>query len=176
MTLLQRTLRWIAGQFRPILRDLVLNAIASSVMLPKKLRPYFLSLFGHCIARTASIAPNCFLGSWSGLSVGASSYINYGCFFDLGAETVIGRNAFVGYEVMFCTCSHAIGSESQRAGAPTVQSIVVGDGAWVGARSILMPGSVVGPGTIVAAGSVVTGVCSANSLYAGVPARWVRDL
>ncbi|MDJ0408174.1 acyltransferase [Rhodococcoides fascians] len=77
---------------------------------------------------------------------------------------------------MFCTCSHAIGSESQRAGPATVQSIVVGDGAWVGARSILMPGSVVGTGTIVAAGSVVTGVCSANSLYAGVPARWVRDL
>lgn len=110
------------------------------------------------------------------MSVGSDSYINYGCFFDLGAETVIGRNAFVGYEVMFCTSSHVIGDESQRAGPPTVQKIVVGDGAWVGARSILMPGSVVGPGTIIAAGSVVTGVCAENSLYAGVPARWVRDL
>jgi len=48
---------------------------------------------------------------------------------------------------------------------------VIGDGAWIGARVIILPGVTVGAGAVIAAGSVVTSDCAPDSLYAGVPAQ-----
>ena len=39
-----------------------------------------------------------------------------------------------------------------------------------------MPGVTIGEGCIVAAGAVVTKDCESHGLYAGVPARRIRDL
>jgi acetyltransferase-like isoleucine patch superfamily enzyme len=41
---------------------------------------------------------------------------------------------------------------------------------------MIMPGVEVGPGCVVAAGAVVIKDCEPNGLYAGVPAKRVRDL
>jgi maltose O-acetyltransferase len=45
---------------------------------------------------------------------------------------------------------------------------------WGG--SIICPGVVIGEGVVVAAGSIVTKNCDANSLYAGNPARKIKEL
>jgi acetyltransferase-like isoleucine patch superfamily enzyme len=45
-----------------------------------------------------------------------------------------------------------------------------GDGAWLGAGTIVLPGVTVAAGGVVAAGSVVTADTEPNALYAGVPA------
>jgi hypothetical protein len=39
-----------------------------------------------------------------------------------------------------------------------------------------LPGVVIGPGCVIAAGAVVVSDCKPNGLYAGVPARRLRDL
>ena len=54
--------------------------------------------------------------------------------------------------------------------------MVIGDGCWIGARALLLPGTTVGSGSVVAAGAVVRGACEPNSLYAGVPAARIRAL
>jgi acetyltransferase-like isoleucine patch superfamily enzyme len=40
----------------------------------------------------------------------------------------------------------------------------------------VLPGAVVESGCVVAAGAVVTGHCLADGVYAGVPARRLRDV
>ncbi|MDD5247876.1 MAG: DapH/DapD/GlmU-related protein [Rhodocyclaceae bacterium] len=54
--------------------------------------------------------------------------------------------------------------------------IEIGDGCWIGARTIILGGVRMGPGCVVGAGSVVTRNVPANVLVAGVPARVVREL
>jgi len=108
--------------------------------------------------------------------IGEGSFVNYGCFFDGGAPIILGRDVALGYEVMLVNSSHAIGTRARRAGEPTAAPITIEDGAWVGARVVVLPGVRIGAGAVVAAGAVVTADCLPNSLYAGVPARWVRDL
>ncbi|TAM70043.1 MAG: acyltransferase [Microbacteriaceae bacterium] len=159
-----------------IARDAIVNSFMNSGVLPRLVRPRLWSMVGHSIDRSATINPSCYLGAVRGLTVGARSFINYGCFFDLAAETTIGSDCSIGYRVMFVTASHDPGDAHRRAGAATSAPIAVGDGTWLGARVVVLPGVTIGPGCVIAAGSVVVADCEPNALYAGSPAKWKRDL
>lgn len=50
----------------------------------------------------------------------------------------------------------------------------IGDGVWLGMRSMIMPGVTIGEGAIVAANSVVTKDVEPYSMVAGSPAKHVR--
>lgn len=52
-----------------------------------------------------------------------------------------------------------------------VGMVIVDDHAFIGARSLIMPGVHIGEGSIVAAGSVVTKDVLAGEVWGGVPAR-----
>ena len=54
--------------------------------------------------------------------------------------------------------------------------IVAHDGCWIGANSTILPGTVIEKGCVIAAGSVVKGLLKSNRLYAGVPAKEIRQL
>ena len=63
-----------------------------------------------------------------------------------------------------------------RAGALFLAPLVVSSGCWIGARAVLLPGLTIGEGCVVGAGAVVTKDCLPIGLYAGIPARRIRDL
>lgn len=54
--------------------------------------------------------------------------------------------------------------------------VTIGDGAVIGTRAVLMPGSNVGEGAVVSAGSVVTGPVKPHTLVFGNPARPLKEL
>lgn len=157
-------------------RDSYLNRVLSSAWVPRRLRSIALTRVGHSVANSAVMNPGCFLGARTGLTLGEGSFINYGCFFDLGAKTVIGSRVNVGYESMFLTCTHEVGPAERRAGTYVAAPIVIGSGAWIGARVVIMPGVTVGAGCVIASGSVVVSDCAPNTVYAGIPAVSRRTL
>ena len=150
------------------------NVVAASPAVGRPLRGRLLRRAG-IDAGTAIVEPGCFffgarvhLGDWT--------YVNHGCYFDARDEIVLGDRCALGMQVLLCTSSHAPGDASRRAGEYESSPIVVGDGTWIGARAVVLPGVSIGPGCVVGAGAVVTGDLDAHGLYAGVPARRVRDL
>jgi acetyltransferase-like isoleucine patch superfamily enzyme len=54
--------------------------------------------------------------------------------------------------------------------------VVIGAGSWLGARSVVLPGTTLGRNVVVAAGAVVRGEVPDHAVVAGVPARVVRRL
>lgn len=82
----------------------------------------------------------------------------------------------MGPRSMIITAKHSIGGPEMRAGGGRPEPVVIGDGTWIGAGAIILPGLNVGAGCIIASSAVVTKDCEPNGLYAGVPARRIRDV
>lgn len=112
------------------------------------------------------------------LIIGAGSWLSPGTklYTHLDASIEIGAECDIGPEVSFITGSHRFGPAARRAGEGFAKSIVVGDGCWIGARSVILGGVSIGAGSVIAAGSVVTVNIPPHSLAAGVPAMVKRQL
>lgn len=108
------------------------------------------------------------------VKIGKNTFINQRTIIRPG--TIIGQRVDIGPNVMFITDSHEIGDNNKRAGRPITKEIIVGDGCWIGAGSTILGGVTIEEGVIIAAGSLVNKNCKANSLYAGVPAKFIKRL
>jgi acetyltransferase-like isoleucine patch superfamily enzyme len=124
---------------------------------------------------TDLIGPACYFHS-SDIHIGPRTLLNHGVHIENVAPVEIGADCAFGMYVTLLTSTHAIGPHSARAGAWSVAPIRVRDGCWLGARVTVLPGVTIGAGCVVAAGAVITESCSEDGLYAGVPARRLKDL
>lgn len=101
----------------------------------------------------------CFFDSPSKVFIGEGTFINYRNTFHTSNGTVtitIGKNCNIAPDCMFMCTTHKNGSEYRRAGELEYAPIVIGDGCWIGTRSVILPGVTIGNGCVIAAGSIVT--------------------
>jgi len=106
--------------------------------------------------------------------IGDGTFINQQCV--IRPNIKIGRHVSIGPGVMLLSDSHEIGPSEMRAGKSIYPPIHIGDGCWIGANSTIIGNVKVGKGTIIGAGSLVNKNCEPDSLYAGVPARFIKKL
>lgn len=146
---------------------------------PTHLRWALLRLAGLDIGR-ARIRADVFIGS-SKISIGDGCSINRGCFLD-GFEAIhIGNHVHIGMQAMIITSTHRIGppvpayggrrSSKQPFGLP----VTIGDGCWIGARAVILPGVTIGNGAIIGAGAVIAHSVQAGATVVGPAARALRQ-
>lgn len=152
----------------------LINIVQASPFVPVWLR-ILLLLLGGARIWGAGIYSGCYFGS-KDIRMGLGTFVNRGVLFDGTAPITLGKQVAVGHRVQFITSTHEIGPASGRAGRVVNLPIVVGDGCWIGARAVILPGVTIGEGCIIGAGAVVTKDCAPNGLYAGSPVRRVREL
>lgn len=157
------------------LRDVYLNSVLASGLMNQDDRRRALIDLGFSLADDCLIRERCWFGGTT-LEVGQGSSVNVGCFFDLLGSVTIGDRCDIGMNVSFITSSHELGEHWRRAGAVLAVDVVIGDGCWIGAGAMILPGVAIGQGCIVAGGSVVNRSCERDGLYAGNPARRIKDL
>lgn len=151
------------------------NSIAGSYFCPIQIRRIIYNFFGHKVKGT--IYPEAFIGFGpEKLTIEKNSYCNYRCFFDLGADIIIGNNCSIAYGVTFVNSSHHIGNADKRGGEIVQKQIIIKDGCWIGANATIMPGVTIEEGCIIGTGSLVNTNCKRNGIYVGVPAKRIRDL
>lgn len=155
-------------------RGFFINWLAASPLLVNPVRALLMRLYGIRTS-TNGIRSGCFFAGRD-IVIGAGTFVNYRCFFDGSAPIHIGKDCGIGMEVLFCTSTHIVGPATKRAGRVNPRPITVGDGCWIGARSVILPGVTIGDGCAIAAGTVITSDCAPNGMYAGVPARRIREL
>lgn len=160
----------MAGLIR---RDLYFNKLCASTMISNKLRNALYRWGGVKLHKGVTICPHCFVGN-SNLEIGEGTFINYNVWFNTAGGIEIGTKCNIAYKVTFVTSTHEVSGSDRRAGEAISNGIKIGDGTWIGANAIIMPGVHVGSGCIIAAGSVVLRDCEANCLYAGNPAKKIK--
>lgn len=121
------------------------------------------------------------------IHIGADTFVNANCVFLDSAEIRIGANVLIGPGAQLLTVSHPVKaadrivSQDQRAPAQApyvlfAKPITIGDNAWIGAGSIVLPGVTIGANTTIGVGSIVTADVPADCLAYGQPCRVQRNL
>ena len=103
----------------------------------------------------------------SRLRIGTYGGFNARCFFELCDHVTIGDHVAIGQDVMFLTRTRDTSSPEQRGRSSGSAPIEVGNGAWLGARCVIMPGVKIGAGSVIGASVVVTKDVPANILLMG---------
>jgi acetyltransferase-like isoleucine patch superfamily enzyme len=126
----------------------------------------------------------------SRLTIGDNCIIQARTAIECMGSVTIGSDALIGFDILISDgrghsvewadrvqdqliyrTPHAINMQTM-----SNQPVAIGQGCWIGARTIILPGVTIGDGCTIGAGSVVTKSIPDFSIAAGNPARVVRDL
>lgn len=110
------------------------------------------------------------------LKIGADCTIEAEGVWDLSDHLTIGDRVTIEPGVMILTSTHELDFPSHRAGKQVLNPVVVGDGAWLRARCIVLPGVTIGAGAVVEAGAVVNKDVAPHTRVGGVPATTLQAL
>lgn len=116
------------------------------------------------------------------------------------SEIKIGTNVGISQSAIVSHCSVVIGDNVDIGGGCTIYTsdfhsldykirnskedqknkknapVIIEDNVFIGARSLILKGVVIGKNSIIGAGSVVTKSIPSNQIWAGNPARFIRNL
>ena len=107
------------------------------------------------------------------IKIGKNSIINEKCHLDARGGIIIHNNVSISIYTVLITGSH-------NAQSPTFEflemPIHIEDNVWIGAHSILLPGSYLKTSCLIGAGSTVRkGEYQIDGFYSGVPATYVKQ-
>jgi maltose O-acetyltransferase len=122
-----------------------------------------------------------------GVEMGENTFANFGMRVTLNennpdVKIVIGKNVSIAPNVVFIADSCAnngniINTLSYIKDHLTVAAtIIIEDDVWIGANVTILPGITIGTCSVIGAGSVVTKDVEPYSIYAGIPAKMIRNL
>jgi len=94
-----------------------------------------------------------------------------------GGTVIIGDNVLIGPNVVIRASDHnfakldiPINAQGHAGG-----KIIIGDNVWIGANAVITKNVSIGNNSIIGAGSIVTKDVEANSIYAGNPAKKIKE-
>lgn len=144
----------------------------NSLITSSSLKVWLLRLFGAKIGNGVVIKPSVNIKYPWLLSVGDHVWIGEKVWIDNLTDVVIGNNVCVSQSAMLLTGNHDYKKQTFDL---RVAAIILEDGVWVGAKSIVCPGVICQSHSVLSVNSVANKNLSAYGIYQGNPAIKVRD-
>lgn len=126
----------------------------------------------------AKIAPNCHIypgariwAPWNLVCADQATIADEAVVYN-AAKVFLGSHAIISQQAYVCTATHDF---DDPAFPMTVAPITLGNYAWVCARACVLPGVSLGDGAVLGLASVATHDVEAWQVYAGNPARRIRQ-
>jgi maltose O-acetyltransferase len=158
---------------------------------------YIATILAHFLPRTRAFNLKRTLYNWAGVHLGKNVRMHSAVLFE-STNVIVGENSWIGSQVvlipsnsaeicigsncdiapgcLFVVGTHELGTPLRRAGTGKSLPIFIGNGTWIGAKTTILGGVSIGNGVVIAAGSLVRTDIPSNTLFAGVPAKFVRKL
>ena len=139
-----------------------------------EIRELFSKLIGKNVSDDFRLFPPFTTDFGKNIHLGKNVFINSGCRFQDQGGIYMGNNILIGHNVVLATLNHE--ENPARRGNLIPSPIKIGNDVWIGSNATILAGVTIGDGAIIAAGAVVTNDVAENTVVAGVPARYMRDI
>lgn len=110
------------------------------------------------------------------IKIGERVFIGNGCEFNCSTRISIGNDCLIASNTTFVDTGHAIGPEKRINQQECLfEEINISEDVWIGTQCVILKGVTIGKGSVIGAGSVVNKSVPPNQVWAGVPARFIRN-
>lgn len=152
---------------------LVTNALflQNPLNISSRLKVLLLRCFGAKIGTGVVIKPGVSVKYPWNIQIGDHVWIGENAWLDSLAPIKIGNHTCLSQGAYLCTGNH---DWTDPAFGLIVKPIVIEDGAWIGARAVVLPGVTTASHSVVTAGAVLTQSTEPYTIYAGNPAVAVK--
>ena len=119
-----------------------------------------------------------FLLRLCGIKVGKGSYIGFNVIPDTNFPELIkiGNKVTISHNVQLISHTATPVKSFLSKKYSISKNILIKDGAWIGAGSIILPGTTIEENCFIGAGSVVSGRTKSFTLFAGNPSKEIKSL
>lgn len=139
-----------------------------------EIRVILTEIIGHKIDESTTILLPFNVDFGARIKLGKDIFINKCCMFvDLGGIE-LEDNVLIGPDVKILSVNHPLDITKRR--DVILKSVKVKKNAWIGAGTIICPGVIIGENSVIGAGSIVTKDVPDNTVYAGVPAKFIKNI
>ena len=139
-----------------------------------EIRELFSKLIGREVSDDFRVFPPFTTDFGKNIHLGKNVFINSGCRFQDQGGIYIGDNVLIGHNVVIATLNH--NENPEKRGNLIPSKVEIGNDVWIGSNVTITPGVTIGDNAIVGAGAVVTKDVEKNTVVAGVPAKYIRDI
>ena len=136
------------------------------------LKRFLLQLFGAKVGRGVVIKPSVNIKYPWNLTIGNHSWIGEKSWIDCLGKVEIGENACISQGTLILSGNHDYKKSTFDL---MVKEIIIEDGVWIGAKSVVTQGVRCKSHAVLAAGSVATADLEPYSVYRGNPAEKIRE-
>lgn len=148
--------------------------VYNCTLLNKKNKFKILRKAGVTIDASCTITPPFTFGEGR-LTIDKNVFINSNCNCIDAEKITIGSNTLIGPNVTITTITHKTSPQSRHNKLITAP-IHIGENVWIGAGVTILPGVSVGKGSVIGANSIVNCDIPDNTMFAGNPAIFKKNL
>lgn len=111
------------------------------------------------------------------VSIGQDSHIApYGYLLIANNKLIIGNKVAIGpFCSIFCHSNYYANKEDFTS-SYIDKDVTIGNNVFIGAHTVILPGSIIGDNVVIGANSVISGILSSNNIYAGNPIKLIKSL
>ncbi|UZH54650.1 acyltransferase [Salinimicrobium tongyeongense] len=148
--------------------------------LTRKITKYLVILQIQNVGENFICDQNVIIYNGQNISIGNNVTLNRGVILQAcdTAKVDLGNNVIISYGTKILTGNLSqtfLNNVTQR--THNSSSVSIGNNVWIGANVIILPGVSIANNSIIAAGTVVTkSIDTENGIFAGVPAKKIKDI
>lgn len=129
---------------------------------------------GRHIDDSFALFPPFYTDCGKNLKIGKKVFFNSGVKIQDQGGVTIDDGVLIGHNVVIATLDHSLDPTNRGNMIPA--PIHIGKNVWIGSNSTICKGITIGDGAVIAAGAVVTTDVPENTVFGGVPAKFIKKI